>query len=96
MIPSLYSDGWYNGTYPGWGTLLEDGTAYRVGQARLRMLRVMPEACRMPVYEMVPECRPPYSFGNEDIMSYQKGWKTYNTSGEGDACMILYSTKSIT
>ncbi|XP_070548690.1 polycystin-1-like protein 2 isoform X2 [Ptychodera flava] len=85
VIPSLYADKWYNGERIHWRQrrYISNHVGYRVGPARLRQLRVMPELCKGPsiMSEYVVKCDVGYDMSKtEDKTLYGESWTPINAS----------------
>ncbi|KAI8513996.1 hypothetical protein Bbelb_083200 [Branchiostoma belcheri] len=89
LLSRLFFTTWYNGRatdQDDYNRHTTNPDLFRIGQVRLKQVRVVPGQCRTPatMAAVVPECNVEYSTSNEDRGNYGENWTnmTSNTSTE--------------
>ncbi|XP_056318345.1 polycystic kidney disease protein 1-like 2 [Danio aesculapii] len=81
------------GQYPGFIT---DGNSKLVGSAHLRQVRVKKDSCKVAkaMLHTVSHCNTPYSWGNEDMASYNPGWVEFNSVNDSEEGITAWQYQS--
>ncbi|KAI8494545.1 hypothetical protein Bbelb_277710 [Branchiostoma belcheri] len=89
LLSRLFFTTWYNGRatdQDDYNRYTTNPDLFRIGQVRLKQVRVVPGQCRTPttMAAILPECNVEYSTSNEDRGNYGENWTnmTSNTSTE--------------
>ncbi|CAH1245386.1 PKD2 [Branchiostoma lanceolatum] len=100
LLSRLFFTTWYNGRATGPDDVISRYTAnpdlFRIGQARLKQLRVVPGQCRTPetMAAIVGECNVEYSRSNEDQGNYGENWSNFTSNTSSNTTYWRYSTQT--
>lgn len=99
LLPGLFPTEWYNGQSRKRDGFMADGSSMMVGGARMRMIRIKRESCRVPseVYGITRNCYGDYFITKDDENDYTVGWQnvtTYHTRINWDDMMWRHQSGS--
>ncbi|KAL9957104.1 hypothetical protein ACROYT_G038703 [Oculina patagonica] len=95
LLDGLFPTTWYNGKLRKPDGFMADGYSQMVGGARMRLIRIKKESCKVPteVYGITNECYGEYFITKDDKNDYTEGWQnitTYDTKISWDDMQWRY------